>query len=134
MPDTEKMNKLIDKWHWLLEGLGKAKYKLYKYSKIYENISKEVEDQNVLKLILPLAYRVFKERRDINVSRSGKNSILILEIEKLGINHMNLDLYMSFLDSTTEMVVERLDEESINSLYKIELKDKDGKYYLSITY
>lgn len=132
MPDKEKMVKLIDKWDFLLEGLGKAKYKLYKYSRIYENTSNKNADK--MRILLPLEYRIFKKMKDINVSRSCKNSITIFETEAREINHMNLDSVISLLDATSDMIIERMIEENINAINKIELEEKDGQYSLSIFY
>lgn len=133
MPDKEKMAELIKEWEWLLEGLGKAKYKLYKYSRIYEHVS-ENQTKNSLKILLPLTYRVFKKNPDINISRSGKNSLTILEVEKHDIDVMDLDSYMSLLDAVSDMIVENMSEEGIDSLYKIELEETDESYKITVAY
>lgn len=133
MPNKEQMAGLIEKWNWLLEDLGNAKYKLYKYSRIYDNIT-ENSNKSSIKLLLPLAYRVFKNRPDVNISRSAKKTLDIFEVEKDDIDHMDLDSYMSFLDAVSEMIIEKMNQEDVNSLYRIELKDKGESYGITITY
>jgi len=133
MPNKEQMGELIDKWSWLLEGLGKAKYKLYKYSRIYENILQN-SNKSSLKILLPLTYRVLKSYSDINISRSAKNYIDIFNIEKNDIDHMDLDSYMSLLDAVSEMIIEKLNQENISSIYRIQLGDTGESYKISVAY
>lgn len=131
MSRKENIENLINKWSWLLEGLSKAQYKKYKYSRIFDNSSKCKEAH--YKIILPIAHRLFKKKESVNVSRSEKNTIDIIDIDKTDIDAMDLESYIGFLDAVSDMIVEKMNNESINSLYRLKIKEENESYKISIS-
>lgn len=112
MPSKEKLQETVEKWDSLLEGLSKAKYKRYKYCRIYENIVKNNSHQDY-KLLLSLAYRVFKIAGDVKISRSHNNAVDIVEFEDADLydnGTIMIDSALAFLDAAAQMTAAKLEE------------------------
>lgn len=112
MPTKEQTKQYLEKWNTLLSGLDKAKYKRYKYCRLYEKTIQNNKKENY-KILLSLMYKIFKKYPDITISRSHTNVIDILEFEEKEIfqnGQIRIDIAISFLDALSEMVIEKLQE------------------------
>lgn len=131
MPDKEKMEKSIEEWSFLLEGLGKAKYKLYKYSRIYEKIKRE-NTKDDYKLLLPIAYRTFSALKDIKVSRSHNNDLGIISYEDKDLPTMEIKTL--FCESVSKMLVEIIESQKLSSIAYLKMERNNGETIIKAIY
>ncbi len=132
MPDKEKMNESLKEWAFLLEGLGKAKYKLYKYSRIYDKILKENSKQDA-KILLPIAYRTFRSLNDIKVSRSHKTALDIITYEDRDIEGEN-EIQTLFCESVSQMLIEMIKKGNLESIAYLKVERKNGETIINAIY
>lgn len=105
MTTKEKTDMIIKEWEWLLEGLPKAKYKRYRYARIYDKILKN-NNHDTAKLLLPIAYKVFNEIGDVKTTKSNKNFIPISPYETTTL--VGKDAIENYVKAIAMLVVERL--------------------------
>lgn len=131
---TEEKEDLLEKWDFLLQDLSKSKTKLNKFARIYEKIVQNNRSEDV-KILLPVAYKVFKQVDDIKMSNGKKNEkeIINFSIYDFYIEHtLMVDLITSFTDATAKMIVEALPK--IEKFSHLQIQDQDDEKIIKVIF
>ena len=131
---TEEAVDIIQDWEFLMEGLSKSKTKKHKYARVYEKIVR-YNEQNDVKMLLSMAYRVFKKVDDIKMSKGHKNSEEVGEFYESDFyvnGTIMIDQFMAFCDTMAELIVEKIPE--IERFGHLEIKQDGQIKKLNIMY
>jgi len=101
---------LIKKWEFLMQDLSDLKSNKYKYARIYEKIVKYNKKED-LKMLLSIAYKIFKQTDDIKVSKGVKNAELVGEfnVDDFYINGAIIAVqFIAFCDNLSRLAIEKI--------------------------
>lgn len=103
-------NNIIKDWDFLMQDLSKSKIKRHKYARIYEKIIRYNKKTDT-KMLLSIAYRVFKKLGDIKMSKGHKNIEQISEFYEADFyvnGTIMVDQFVAFCDNVANMIIDRL--------------------------
>ncbi|MFW6225919.1 MAG: hypothetical protein ACOC3V_03085 [bacterium] len=129
---TEIENKLINEWKFLMDDLPKAKTKRSKFSRIYEKIIKH-NTKNNYKMLLSIAYRIFKKLGDIKMSKGIHNKVELAEFynEDFYINgNIMIPQFTAFCDAVANTTITKLKEVEKFGHLEIHQENQANKIFL----
>ncbi len=115
-------DELTQKWEFLMQDLSDAKTKRYKYARIYEKIVKYNKKED-LKMLLSIAYKIFKQTDDVKMSKGVKNSELVGEfnVDDFYVNGTIIAVqFIAFCDNLSRLAIEKISQ--IDKLGHLEIK------------
>ena len=105
-----------------MQDLSDAKSKRYKYARIYEKIVKYNKKED-LKMLLSIAYKIFKQTDDVKMSKGVKNSELVGEfnVDDFYVNGTIIAVqFIAFCDNLSRLAIEKISQ--IDKLGHLEIK------------
>jgi len=115
-------DELTQKWEFLMQDLSDAKSKRYKYARIYEKIVKYNKKED-LKMLLSIAYKIFKQTDDVKMSKGVKNSELVGEfnVDDFYVNGTIIAVqFIAFCDNLSRLAIEKISQ--IDKFGHLEIK------------